>query len=102
MTIQSSCDYNQKRLEQVIACNKSTLSSILDTMEKNKLIVRYEDEHDSRRKLVKLTDKALDIIKAIEGEIASVDNYIHVIVGDDYDLFCNCLNKIYSNLKEEL
>ena len=93
---------NQKQLEEVISCNKSTISSILNTMEKNGLIKRKEDDSDSRKKIIYLTDKSYNIISVLKKECNELDSIFMNIIGEnDYVLFCDCLNKIYYNLKEK-
>lgn len=52
----------QKKLEEFVPCNKSTLSNILKTMEKNGLIKRIGDDDDSRKKNIILTKKAKEIL----------------------------------------
>lgn len=47
----------QKDIEEYVSCNKSTLSSVLDTMERNGLIIRTESKTDSRKKLLNLLVK---------------------------------------------
>lgn len=54
--------YCQKKIEEFVPCNKSTLSNILKTMEKNGLIKRIGDGDDSRKKNIILTTKAKKII----------------------------------------
>lgn len=54
--------YCQKKIEEFVPCNKSTLSNILKTMEKNGLIKRIGDGDDSRKKNIILTTKAKKIL----------------------------------------
>lgn len=54
--------YCQKKIEEFVPCNKSTLSNILKTMEKNGLIKRIGDGDDSRKKNIILTTKAKEIL----------------------------------------
>ncbi len=101
MTIRDNDKCNQKDVEKVICCNKSTLSSILDTMEKNGLIKRVEDSNDYRKKILQLTEGAINDITCIEKELDYLELQMRNILREKYDLFCDCLNRIYSDLKEE-
>lgn len=56
----------QKDIESMLLCNKSTLSAILHTMEKNGLITRCESSTDLRYKTITLTKKALAIVTILE------------------------------------
>lgn len=90
----------QKHLEQYVSCNKSTLSSILDTMEKNNLIKRISDTKDTRKKVIVLTDKAKNIVEKIKEDKELVEKrMISGIEERELDTFYNVLNKIKENLE---
>ena len=48
-------DISQKELENVLGIRKSTMSGILDTMEKRNIIKRISSDIDRRSKIIKLT-----------------------------------------------
>ena len=63
MTIYKSSEpLCKKDLENSMSCNKSTMSSIISTMEKNGLVRRQTSEHDSRINYLVLTDKGLEMV----------------------------------------
>ena len=96
----SKNDICQKDIEEFVPCNKSTLSAILSTMEKNNLIVRLENEKDFRRKIIKLTDKALEVIDILKKDKEELDELIgQNITEEEYIIFNGVLKKINENLE---
>ncbi len=90
----------QKDIEKFISCNKSTISAVLHTMEKNQLIVRVGAEDDLRRKNILLTDKSLEIARVLEKDKYNIENILESgIDEEEYDIFCRVLNKINNNLE---
>lgn len=90
----------QKDIERFIACNKSTLSSILNTMEKNDLIVRVGSEDDSRCKNILLTDKALSIVFLLKQEQEHIEKVLSSCIDEEeYLVFCRVVKKIKENLE---
>lgn len=90
----------QKDIEQFVPCNKSTLSSVLDTMEKNGLIYRLEDKNDSRKKIISLTEKSISIAKVLTKD----KNYLEDILlkdltQDEIIQFNNIVAKMIKNLE---
>ena len=56
----------QKDLEEPMSCNKSTMSSVISTMEKNGLLTRNVSDFDSRINYLKLTEKGLEIAEFLK------------------------------------
>lgn len=52
----------QKDLEEVMNVRRSTISKVLQGMEKKNLVLREQAEHDSRLKRIKLTQESMDNI----------------------------------------
>ena len=93
-------DSCQKDIEQVISCNKSTLSSILNTMEKKELIKRVEFKKDSRRNKIILTDKALKIIKILKKDQIYLSKILtNNITDEEYTYFNGVIEKIKGNIE---
>ena len=59
----------QKDIERMIACKKSTLSAILNSMEKNKLIIRKGSNTDSRRNSIVLTAYSIEIANKLKEDM---------------------------------
>jgi DNA-binding MarR family transcriptional regulator len=53
-----------KDLAEACDCSRSTITGIIDTMEKKNLVSRESHPHDRRSLLVKLTDKGKSLKKA--------------------------------------
>lgn len=52
---------SQKELAEIIGIKESTLTSLLDRMEREGLITKESDDCDRRKKLVVLTDKGREV-----------------------------------------
>ncbi|MGI5825082.1 MAG: MarR family winged helix-turn-helix transcriptional regulator [Bacillota bacterium] len=89
----------QRDLEAEFEVRRSTMTGILQTMEKNGLILRESVEYDARLKKLVLTDKALRILtekfnKINEFEAALVQG----VSEDELKCFFSTIEKIKSNL----
>lgn len=90
----------QKDIETLMSCNKSTLSAILNTMEKNNLITRNDSLEDSRRKIISLTEKSLRITKLVEKNHKRIDEILcSDITLEEYITFDEVLTKIRKNME---
>lgn len=90
----------QKQMEQFVSCNKSTLSSILDTMEKKEYIKRVLDENDTRKKVIVLTKKSKNLIEKLKKDKQEVEQgMILGIQKQELEMFYQTLNKILHNLE---
>ena len=86
-------------LDKFNSINKSTLSEILNNLEKNEYINRKEDENDSRRKIIVLTNKARDVIKVLKQNFDRVTNKVLEDVSiNEYEAFKNVISKMERNL----
>lgn len=90
----------QKNLEAFVSCNKSTLSSILDTMEKKELIQRSNDEFDTRKKIILLTKKSKDLIEKIaEDKIELEKKMCRGFTVKEKEMLIKYLNQMLENLE---
>ena len=90
----------QRQLESFVTCNKSTLSSILDTMEKNGYIVRKDSKDDCRKKIITLTDKAIDVVNILSDDSKKILDSLSKDISDEECLiFSSVLNKIIKNME---
>ncbi len=92
---------NQKDIETNFGIKRSSVTSILQNMEKNDLIIRVSDENDARVKKVKLTPRG----SILSGELKDyITNLEKVIVKDmsqvEKDLFKNLLKRSIQNVEE--
>lgn len=90
----------QKDIERHVSCNKSTMSTILDTMEKNGLIERNCVDGDLRRNVITLTDKSLEVAKTLKKDSINLDNILIESLSDnEVQMFCQVLDKIRKNVE---
>lgn len=95
-------DIYQKDFENVLKIRKSTVSGILNTMEKNNIIRRLHSEADARGKIIKLTDEALEFHKKMEKGFDDLNlKLTNGITKADLDTFYEVLDKMKNNLQQE-
>ena len=83
-----------------IHTNKSSLSKVLNNLEKNKYITREEDKNDTRKKIVKLTIKGEKIVKILEDDAYEVSKLLMInIKKEEYNTFKMVLEKVESNIE---
>lgn len=86
-------------LKELNSVNKSTLSEILNVMEKNDLIKRVESKNDSRKKLLVLTSKAKVIVNHMKEDFESINrDALEGISKKDIEIFKDVLEKIGRNM----
>jgi DNA-binding MarR family transcriptional regulator len=90
----------QKDLEGPISCNKSTMSSIISTMEKNNLLTRKACDTDSRINYLLLTDKGLEIADFLKEDRTYMEGILSEGISEqEYTTFVNVIEKIRKNLE---
>lgn len=90
----------QKDLENLILCNKSTLSSIISTMEKNKLVTRETSKQDSRINYLLLTDRGMEMIEFLKKDKKVIeDNLNEGITEEEYQTFLKIVDKMKKNME---
>lgn len=90
----------QNMIEKELGLRRSTVSGILDTMEKNGFITRNQSEHDARKKEVSLTINSLNKHKEIEKKISDFEMVLlKGITKEEQDAFFKTLDKLKENLK---
>ena len=92
-------DISQKELENVLGIRKSTMSGILDTMEKRNIIKRISSDIDRRSKIIKLSDDNIRHHKEVVKKMKSINNIITKdIPSDKLDIFFEVLDMMRDNL----
>lgn len=100
LIFESDHEVCQREIEHSISCKKSTLSGILSTMEKNDLIIRKGSLDDSRRNVLVLTDKALEVANKLKEDMIELNKLIgENITQDEYTIFSEVLDKVNKNLE---
>lgn len=93
-------DVFQRDIEALLAVRRSTVTSILQCMEKNGLITRMGVEGDARMKKLCLTEQAKSIHEFITGQMESAEIQATRGISDaELKTFFCVLDKIHQNLK---
>lgn len=93
-------DIFQKDLELEFGLKRSSVSLMLNNMEKSDLIKRVPVPEDARLKKIVLTEKASEISKKISVAIDSVESRVSESLSEDeVHLFLNMLNKIRTDIE---
>lgn len=91
-------DIFQKDLEQKFDIRKSTVTGILNTMERDGLLIRETVPYDARLRKMLLTDKALQAKKNSEQVIDTVETQLSKgLTQEEITTFLNILEKISKN-----
>lgn len=90
----------QNDIEKEVLLRRSTISGILNTMEKNNLIKKFQSKTDARKKEVALTSYSLNKHKEIENKIADIEKILlKGITYEEQKSLIKVLNKLKENLK---
>lgn len=93
-------DIFQKDLELEFGLKRSSVSLMLNNMEKSDLIKRVPVPEDARLKKIVLTEKAVEISKKISVAIDSVESRVSESLGEEeVHLLLNMLNKIRTDIE---
>lgn len=91
----------QRDLEKILGVRRSTISGILQTMEKNNIIKRLAVEEDARIKEIVITDDAKKENKRIQEKFIEIENIISKNISkSDLEIFLKVAKQIKKNLKE--
>ncbi|MBN8047537.1 MULTISPECIES: MarR family winged helix-turn-helix transcriptional regulator [Paraclostridium] len=93
-------DVFQKDLESVFDLKRSSISLMLNNMEKSGLIERVLVKEDGRLKKIVLTEKSIKIYEKISDAIDLIENKLSEnITKEEVKVFQNVLNKIRNSLE---
>lgn len=93
-------DVFQKDLESVFDLKRSSISLMLNNMEKSGLIERVPVKEDGRLKKIVLTEKSIKIYEKISDAIDLIENKLSEnITEEEVKVFQNVLNKIRNSLE---
>jgi DNA-binding MarR family transcriptional regulator len=90
---------NQTELAEECLCSKSTVTGIIDTMEKNKIIRRVENPEDRRKNIIKLTKKGKEYQKLSPQMDNMMNNCCQGIDEFDLKMLGGLLQKLFNSLK---
>lgn len=95
-------DIYQKDLEEKLNLRRATISGVLKTMEKNKLIERTSNELDARSKKIYLNKELKKQILNDSKKIDYLENkLVKGITNEELEIFSNILNKMKYNINSD-
>lgn len=100
--IERQGDVYQRDVEKRFNMRRSTVTKMLQLMEKNGLVTREPVKSDARLKKIVLTDKALQASKIMKKKIQQTEELMkRGIDEEELKIFCRVADKITENLKGE-
>lgn len=95
------CEVYQKDFETLLNIRKSTISGILSTMEKNKIIKRLPAE-SGKGKLIELTPEVLKLGREVISKLKDLeDELVEGISEEDMEAFYRVIDKMTENIKKK-
>lgn len=95
-------DIFQKDIEKTFSIGRSSVTGIIQLLEKKGYVRREFVEHDARLKKVTLTEKGMKSHEGIEELIMELDAILEEdIEKEELELFFRVMDKIKSNLKKQ-
>lgn len=92
-------DVYQRDIEKHCCVGRSTVTSVIQLMERKGLIRRESVENDARLKKVLLTDKGYRHREVVEGTIEALNKQmLRDVSEEEYDTFLRVLHKLQDNL----
>lgn len=94
-------DIFQRDIEKTFGVRRSTITSMLQIMEKNGLITRGSVPYDSRLKKITPTEKALELHRRISDEIDAIEAELSAgLSEEEISAFISTIEKIKKNLNK--
>lgn len=94
-------DIFQKDFETEFSIRRSTASNILKTMEQNGFIIRENVEYDARLKKIILTEKAINIHKAVlKNRDKREEQLRNGLSKKEVDAFLKTCNRLIANMED--
>lgn len=95
-------DIFQKDMEQYFSIGRSTVTNIIQLMEKKGFVMRKSVEHDARLKKVVLTEKGIRSHETIEKLVESLDmSLVEGITDEELSVFYSVIKRLTENLEKQ-
>ncbi len=95
-------DIFQKDIEQHFSIGRSTVTNIIQLMEKKGFVLRESVEHDARLKKVVLTEKGVQSHEMLENLIENLDmSLAKGITDEELSVFYSVVGKLTENLSKQ-
>lgn len=92
----------QRDIALSLGLRRATLSEILKTMERNKLISKVSDQYDTRIKEIILSENAKEKFEAVKKALDDTEKTaVQGISQNDLDIFYKVVKKMQENLNKE-
>lgn len=102
LTENANHDVYQRELENALNIGKSTLTEVLNLMEKNSLVTRVASQKDARCKKIVLTEKSIQINCEISHRIKAAEEKMKKdIPQEELDMFLKNIKKMIANISED-
>lgn len=96
-------DVFQKDIEQYFSIGRSTVTNIIQLMERKGYIARESVEHDARLKKVVLTEKGIRNQEMLEDLVESLDTrLVDGITDEELSVFYSVIKKLKRNLTKQI
>ena len=89
----------QKDLEQEFLLSRATVSDVLNTMEKHKIITRVVSDKDTRTKKIILNERYKSLHHKFQKEILKMNELITKNIQDNE---LSCFNKVLNQMKDNI
>lgn len=97
----SKRDIFQKDIEERFNIRRSSVTSVLNLMEKNGYIERVCDLSDARYKKIILKEKGLELSSIVTQLIEEVENSLSdTLTAEEYDIFINLIDKLSNKIEK--
>lgn len=97
----SKRDIFQKDIEERFNIRRSSVTSVLNLMEKNGYIERVCDSSDARYKKIILKEKGLELSSIVTQLIEEVENSLsEALTDEEHDIFINLINKLSKEIAD--
>ena len=91
----------QRDIQEQFSIRRSTVTGILQLMERNGLITRSSVERDARLKKLELTPRGVELHERVERSIRQVEDRLsQCLTPEEKDTFLTICEKIRAHLKE--
>jgi len=95
-------EVNQKDIEKALCLSKSSVSSLLDTLENKNVIKREISKVDARKNIIKLSDEMVENIMKVEDNILKINNKITKNIDKEkINTFFEVLELMNENIRKE-
>lgn len=94
-------DIFQKDIEEELDIRRSSVTSVLQLMEKNGYIRRVNVSEDARLKKIIITEKGLEIQKKVYDHIIEMENFLRSELNDEeISILINLLDRLCKKVEE--